>query len=218
MKLSKESIIIGVIALVFIVAIVILVAKGSSFVQPPAALVKDQSVLVRPGSHMTGTSTAKVTMVEFGDYQCPACGAYYPLIKQITEAYKSNPNFNFVFRNFPLPQHAYAPISAEAADAAGAQGKYWEMHDKLYEGQDIWANSKDPLSVFDTYATALGLDVNRFNQDVNAKAYQNAIDADLADVSTLGLDHTPTVFINGKEQTDLHVAAMQATIDAALAE
>ncbi len=218
MKISKEAIIIGVVAIVFVVAIVILIWKSPSFVGGGPTQVSDQSLLVRPTSHMTASSSAKVTMVEFGDYQCPACAAYYPLIKQVTEFYKNNPNFNFVFRNFPLPQHANAQISAEAAEAAGAQGKYWQMHDLLYQNQQSWADIKDPLPIFITYATTIGLDVNKFKQEVSAKTYQVVIDADLADDSKLGLDHTPTVFINKEEQTNLSVASLEAKIDALLAK
>jgi protein-disulfide isomerase len=216
MKISREGWIIGIIAIIFIIILGVLITRSSSFVG--GGVVKDPTILVRPNSHMTGTSGAKVTMVEFGDYQCPACAAAYPLIKQITEMYKSNPNFNFVFRNFPLPQHQFAQAAAEAAEAAGAQGKYWQMHDALYGGWNDWQASKDAMPFFIKYAQNIGLDLTKFQQEVSAKKYQSVIDADLADDSRLGLDHTPTVFINGEEQTDLSVAAMKAKIDSLLAK
>ena len=215
MKMSREAWIISVIAIIFLVILGLLIWKSSSFVPNPNE-VKDASVLVRPNSHMTGSSTAKVTMVEFGDYECPACEAAYPNFKQITDMYKDNPDFNFVFRNFPLPQHTYAQTAAEAAEAAGAQGKYWEMHDALYEGWATWQGKSTAPQTFITYAEQLGLNVNRFTQELNSKAYQSVINADLSDVNQLGLDHTPTVFINGIEQTDLTVPALKAKIDSLL--
>ena len=100
-----------------VIGIVLVVIFTSKEAVAPATTV-DQSHLVTAASHMTGKSGAKVTVVEFGDYQCPACGAFFPEMKQITDAYASNPNFNFVFRNFPLPMHPNAMIGAEAAEAA----------------------------------------------------------------------------------------------------
>ncbi len=220
MKPSKEAITISIIGLVFLIIIGVLIWKSSSFVAPATVSTEGQAILARSDSHMTGSSTAKVTMVEFGDYECPACGAAYPILKQVTDSYQNNPNFNFVFRNFPLPQHQYAKMSAEAAEAAGAQGKYWQMHDMLYAGQGDWdpTKTKDPLSIFAGYAQKIGLDVNKFKADVQANAYQDRINADLADVGKLGLDHTPTIYINGKEQTNVSLAVMKATIDSLIAK
>src|SRR5258708_6923943 len=125
--MSKQAKIMMVIGLVVIVGGIWLLAKTPQ--QQQAGKAIDSKSLVRSTSHMTGSPNAKVTLVEFGDFQCPACGAAYPVLKPILATYQSNPNFNFVFRNFPLPQHPYAQIAAEASEAAGAQGKYWQMHD-----------------------------------------------------------------------------------------
>src|SRR5438552_3274427 len=114
--------------------ILLMLRSGSFSASPTNQPLADPGKLVRDNSHMTSKLNAKVTVVEFGDYQCPACGYAYPILKQVLEdQYKDNPDVNFVFRNFPLPQHANAPAAAEAAEAAGAQGKYWFMHDLLYE-------------------------------------------------------------------------------------
>jgi len=216
MKISREAWTITIISAVFVIIIGLLVWKSPGFTSSTTPV--DQTLLVHPANHMTGTLGAKVTLVEFGDYQCPACGAAYPAIKQAVDAYKTNSNFNFVFRNFPLPQHANALIAAEAAEAAGAQGKYWEMHDALYTNQNEWAESSDPLSFFVKYATAIGLDANKFKSDVSANKYKDVISADQSDDTKLGLDHTPTVFLNGVEATDLSVAGLKAKIDPLLAK
>ncbi|HZS42803.1 MAG TPA: thioredoxin domain-containing protein [Candidatus Paceibacterota bacterium] len=219
--MSKESIIITTIGVIFLIVMGVLIVKNSSSAPVTTVSGDQQTLLLGVNSHMTGSSSAKVTMVEFGDYQCPACGAAYPTIKNVTDFYQNNPNFNFIFRNFPLPQHQYAKISAEAAEAAGAQGKYWQMHDLLYENQSAWDPSvtQDPLAVFVTYAEQLGLDVNKFKTDVQNNAHVDRINADLADVQKLGLDHTPTVYINGEEvDKNLTVAALKAKIDSLLAK
>ena len=167
---------------------------------------------------MTGSATAKVQMVEFGDYQCPACGAAYPMVKQITDEYASNPNFDFVFRNFPLPQHPNAPEAAEAAEAAGAQGQYWQMHDMLYAGQADWVDLADPTAIFVGYATKLGLNVTTFKTALATNQYASAIAADQSDGNQLGVDATPTLYVNGTQLTDYSVTTMKTAIDAALAK
>ncbi len=219
MKISREAIIISSIALVFLIIIGVLVAKSSSFVAPPAVSGEKAALLVKSDSHMTGSSTAKVTMVEFGDFQCPACGAAFPIIKQVTDSYQNNPNFNFVFRHFPLSQHQYAKVSAEAAEAAGAQGKFWPMYEMLYQNQAQWDPNvtKDPITIFKGFAKDLGLNVEKFQQEVTNNTYQDHISADLADANRLGLNHTPTVFINGEEvDNNLTVSALKAKIDSLL--
>lgn len=159
----------------------------------------DQSSLVRESSHMTGKVGAKATLVEFGDYQCPACGAVEPLIKQVIETYKINPDFNFVFRNFPLPQHQNALIAAESAEAAGAQGKFWEMNEMIYEHQTEWENSAQAIDVFAGYAQQLGLNVDRFKQEALGNKYAEVINADQQDGNKLGVNATPTFYLNGEK-------------------
>ncbi len=218
--MSKEKIIISVIALVFIVGFGILVWKAPQLTGGSGGMVRDITLLVRDDSHMTGQKGAKVTVVEFGDFQCPACAATEPTIQKIISDYKSNPDFNFVFRNFPLSQHQNAPAAAEAAEASGAQGKYWEMHSLLYAKQNEWGESNDPLPFFTTYAQTLGLDANKFKQDVTNNAGKNLIDEDVTDANAIPIDHTPTIYINGEEiaQTDLSYNSLKAKIDGLLAK
>ncbi len=215
MKISKESCIVGGIALAFIIIFALIVWKTPAANGPKT--VGDASLLVRADSHTTGSADATVVMVEFGDYQCPACGMVHPMLKQVIDAYKNNPKFSFVFRNFPLPQHANALISAEAAEAAGAQGKYWEMHDMLYEHQSEWSDVADPSAIFAGYAQSLSLNVTKFKSDITGKKFAAAIAADQKDAAALNLDHTPTVFLNGKEvDQGMTVDGLKAQIDVLL--
>lgn len=217
MNFNKETVIISVIGIVFLAGFFgFIFLNGPQTAGVASAAAVNENLLVKENSHMTGALGAKVTVVEFGDYQCPACAVYNPIFKQVIDAYKSNPNFNFAYRNFPLPQHQNSWISAEAAEAASAQGKYWEMHNLLFDKQNDWAEIADPLPMFSAYAGQLGIDVNKFKTDVSDKKFADFIQSDLNDGNAVPIDHTPTVFINGVEQTDLSFEAMKAKIDSLL--
>lgn len=160
-------------------------------------LTGDQKkVLIRPDSHQIKAPGAKVTLVEFGDFQCPACGAAYPTIEQALQIYKGN--INFVFRNYPLPIHQNSQIAAEAAEAAGEQGKFFEMYRALYQNQKDWGQSNKAMDYFLKYAKNVGLDVDKFKADVNSKKFASKIQKDQDDGNILGINSTPTFFINGK--------------------
>jgi protein-disulfide isomerase len=135
--------------------------------------------------------------VEYGDYQCPICGLYYPTIKQVQEKYGDA--ITFQFRNLPLPQiHQNAFAAARAAEAAGLQNKYWEMHDLLYEGQSSWSSISNPMNYFESYAKQIGLDVNQFRTDFSSSKVNNLINADIAEFAkTKNEQATPTFFLNG---------------------
>lgn len=149
-------------------------------------------------SHVYGNNTKGVTLVEYGDFQCPACGSYYPIIKQVKEKYKDD--IKFQFRNLPLSQiHPNAFASARAAEAAGVQGKFWEMHDVLYEQQQTWSTASQPKTYFEDYASQLGLDVAKFKTDFASSAVNDAINADIAAFKKTGETmQTPAFFLNGK--------------------
>jgi protein-disulfide isomerase len=153
------------------------------------------------GEYLPASSSAKVTLVEFGDYQCPACGTYAPFVKQLLTDFSGK--INFVFRNYPLSQHTNAPISSDAAEAAGLQGKFWEMHDKLYETQNDWSSSTNPESIFITYAQDLGLDINKFKTDIDSATVKNKVQSDTNDGNTVALTETPTFYLNGVKVANL---------------
>lgn len=186
---------IGLATLLILVVGVAVVSKTSNSNTPAKPV--DSSLLIKSDSNKLAGANSKVTIVEFGDYQCPACGAVHPLVKQVVDANKDT--LTFVFRNFPLSQHANALVAAEAAEAAGAQGKYWEMHDKLYENQTEWSDSKNPVDIFVGYAKDLELDTTKFKQEVSDKKYSAKITADQDDGNRLGVNATPTFYIDGAQ-------------------
>lgn len=213
MKLSDQLVALGGIFAVVIVGFAIFFWLAPT---PGTVQTFTQDRMVKPDSAMTGSTTAKVTLVEWGDFECPACGVLEPVIQQILTAYGKNPDFNFVFRNFPLPQHAHARPAAEASQAAGAQGHFWEMYSLLYENQKDWVDNAQYRTVFDSYAKSLKLDLAKFDAALDAGTYAPLIDRDYQEAGALRLTHTPTLFLNGVEQTDTSLIALTKAIDAAL--
>ncbi len=152
------------------------------------------------GDHVFGKTDSKVVLTEYGDFQCPGCGGMHPTIKSLTEKYEGQ--LTFVFRNFPLTQiHPNALVAASAAESAGLQGKYWQMHNTLFENQDAWKNAsvKNRLEVFSDYANTLGLDVEKFKTDIVSDQVSKKISFDLALGKKINVSSTPTFYLNGKQ-------------------
>ena len=157
------------------------------------------------GDHTFGNMKSKVILVEYGDFQCPGCGDAYPIMKQVTTQYKDQ--LGFIFRNFPLPTlHPNALAAATTAEAANLQGKYWQMHDKLYENQNSWnqLTGADRTNYFGTLATSIGVDSGKLLTVLNgnssdSKRINNKIDFDIALGKKQGVTSTPTFYLNGKE-------------------
>lgn len=146
--------------------------------------------------HIQGSSSAAVTLVEYGDYQCPFCGDAYPIIKELQKHFGDR--LRFVFRNFPLARiHAYAERAAEAAEAAGAQGKFWEMHDYLFEHQET-LDAENLVRTADT----LGLDKVKFDREVAEHVYASRVQEDIQSGIDSNVGGTPTVFVNGVRNDD----------------
>lgn len=171
----------------------------------------DQSKLVRPDSHKIGTGAVQV--VEFGDYQCPACAAAEPTVQKLQQ--ELGDKITFVFRNFPLPMHKNAIPAAEAAEAAGAQGKFWEMHNKLYSTQTEWENLPNPVDKFAEYAKELGLDADRLKKEVEENKYVDFINQDKRDGEDIGVNSTPTFYINGKKAESFEYSTLKSMIEEA---
>jgi protein-disulfide isomerase len=149
------------------------------------------TVPVSDRDHIQGPKTAKVTLLEYGDYQCPYCLEAYPIVQEVQE--RLGDSIRLVFRNFPLSTvHPDAEHAAEAAEAAAAQGKFWEMHDYLYEHQD-YLDDAHLLK----YAANIGLDVPRFEQDMAAHTFAPRVREDFRSGIRSGVNGTPTFFING---------------------
>lgn len=154
-------------------------------------------VTVRDGDWSRGDTGAPVTLIEYADFECPACAEYAPIVKQLLSDFPGK--LRQVYRFFPLINiHPNAIPAAKAAEAAGKQGKFWEMGDMLFAKQQDWADSNDAGKIFEGYAKDLGLDVNKFKQDVNDSGTQQRINTDLDEATKLNLSGTPTFFINGR--------------------
>ncbi|HEX3282271.1 MAG TPA: thioredoxin domain-containing protein [Pyrinomonadaceae bacterium] len=139
-----------------------------------------------------------VTVEEFGDYQCPPCGQLHPTLKKLKQEYGAN--LNFVFRNLPLTKiHPNALAAAQAAEAARMQNHFWEMHDLLYENQNLWKDDINPRSIFTKFAADLGLNTKQFLHDLDGEQVQMRIEADTAAAAKEGIEGTPTVLINGRQ-------------------
>jgi protein-disulfide isomerase len=164
--------------------------------------------------NMLGSPTATVTLEEFADFQCPSCGDKHPVMKQIQSIYGSR--IKFIFRNYPLPMHDKAYDAAVAAEAAGIQGKFWDMHNQLYTNQKTWSSDPNYKQLFADYAQKIGLDVEKFKDDMVGLQTKNRVSEDLNRGKALNLNSTPTLFINGKSvpYPEMTVDSLRQLIDA----
>lgn len=204
MRLSGETkFFIGVI----VVTIVILAGAVYIFSQPPK--VVPAGTLVPETVWATGSATPKATLIEFSDFECPACGAAFQVVKQITEKYADE--LRFVYRHFPLDQHKNARTAAVAAEAAGAQGKFWEMHDLLFKNQTNLS-----VETINGLGIELKLDMEKFTGDVNTGKYKDKVQKDLTDGNALGVNSTPTFFLDGNKLNLFSFADLEVEVRKAL--
>jgi len=173
--------------------------------------VKHLTLPVGERDHVQGSADAPVTLVEYGDYQCPYCGRAYPIVKAVQNHF--GPRLRFVFRNFPLSEiHPHAAQAAAAAEAAAERGKFWEMHDRLYEHQNRLAE-RDLVS----YASELGIESQGFLERMQSAEMASRVEEDFMSGVRSGVNGTPTFFINGArydgpwDYTDL-VSAIEASM------
>ena len=157
----------------------------------------DQATLVAKDSPKIWNDAAEVTIVEFADFQCPACAAAQPIIRRVISDYDGK--VNLVFRHFPLSQHRNALPAANLAEAAGKEGKFWEMYDLLYEKQAEWEKLADPRGAFLSYAASLKLNTDTVEEVLDGNTYIDKIQSDIAAGQQLGVNSTPTFFINGEK-------------------
>jgi protein-disulfide isomerase len=168
--------------------------------------------------HVRGPAKAPVTLEEFGDFQCSPCGMISGPLLEIEKDY--GPKLKVIFRNFPFPNHQHALEAAYAAEAAGLQGRYWEMHDLLYKEQQTWSIALDAKQLFVSYARILGLEMDRFERDMAGPTVKAQVIADQERGKSLGVNATPSIFINnqGVPPKSLNPMALRAAIDEALKE
>ena len=144
--------------------------------------------------HVRGDPNAPITLEEFGDFQCEPCGKLAGPIDQLEHDY--HPRLRIIFHNLPLANHEHAREAALAAEAAGMQGRFWEMHDLLYRGQSVWSIAPDVRPMFNIYAGRLGLNVDRFNQDMESEEVKARVALDEKRAAAIGAKKTPTIFVN----------------------
>jgi protein-disulfide isomerase len=188
--------------------------------------------------HIRGAANARVTLEEFGDFQCKPCGLLAATLLKVEHDYGTR--LRVVFRQFPLAMHAHALTAARAAEAAGVQGRFWEMHDLLFQNAENWSKESlppfrrvipsaepntspnetatDVRAIFAGYAASLGLDVERFKKDMDAEEVKARIKSDQERGASIGVDRTPVLFIDGVQIpfSSFNVEALHALIDAAL--
>jgi protein-disulfide isomerase len=167
-------------------------------------------------AHIRGNPGAPVTLEEFGDFQCPPCGQFAGFAEELLKEYDSR--LRVVFRNFPLPGHEHAREAALAAEAAGFQGKFWEMHDTLYKEQSSWTTAPNTRELFESYAGTLGLSMEQFKRDMDSDKAKERVDSDHAVGDSLGIKVTPTIFINKRalEPQEKNPEGVRAAINAVL--
>jgi protein-disulfide isomerase len=155
------------------------------------------NIEVNATDHVRGNMASNITLVEFGDFQCPACGAWETVVEDVVKKYEND--IKFVFKNYPLTQiHKNALLAAKSAEAAGLQGKYWEMHDLIYSKQDEWSESNTAKDLFISYAENIGLNINTFKNDLNNPSIEQNILGEYTEGTNLGVLGTPTFFLNGQ--------------------
>ena len=187
-----------------VIIIAVAVAAGAAVYlsrqpdQPTETAATATHVDIKGGGHFRGPENAAVTLVEFGDYQCPSCGAYHPLVKEILNRYPQQ--LRLEFHHFPLVTiHPNTMLASQAVEAAGEQGKYWEMHDAVFEHQMEWAGSPNPEPVFIALASGIGLDINKFMQSLRSPEVQTRILKDVERGQEAKVEAVPTFFINGEQ-------------------
>lgn len=166
--------------------------------------------------HERGGKDAPVAWEEFGDFECPPCGGVFELLEQFEKDYGQR--LRVVFREFPLPQHKHALEAAQAAEAAGLQGKFWEMHDLLYRNRAIWPHQTDVQKAFEEYANSLKLDLERFKKDMAGEEVKARIEADRQRAASLGIDRTPGILVNNHRipASALSPVGLRAAVEAGL--
>ena len=207
--------------------------------ETPGKPVQTQANSTPEQLHIRGGATARVTLEEYGDFQCPPCGKLFPVLTAVEQDYGDR--LRVIFRHMPLKRHEHAVLAAHAAEAAGLQGRFWEMHDLLFQNSPRWTKGIDTVGpdaspsrrlqstvlamdlevrdVFLRYAEILQLDLERFKQDLDSDQVRARVESDRARGTGLGIDRTPTIYVNGNlvpTPSSLSSEGLHAAIDAAL--
>lgn len=222
------AVIIGLVAVIAIVATVYL--YQTSRANTPGPVISNANANANsntkalktapPGAEPAwtkGAPNATVTLEEFADFECPSCGFFEPTMREIKTVYGDR--VRVIFRQYPLQMHQHAYDAARAAEAAGQQGKFWEMHDMLYDKQKSWSKEMpDARKEFENYAKTLGLNVDKFNNDLTGDTANSRVSADKKRGDFISIRATPSIFLNGRLLTadEMQVTKMRELIENAL--
>jgi len=194
----KNKIILWAIIAVVVIGSIFGIVKLASKSQTPGS---DNLAItisaINDDENIKGDKEALSTLIEYSDFQCPACGSYYPIVKKVSEDLSAQ--VRFAYRHFPLPQHKNAKLAATVAEAAGKQGKFWEMHDLIFQNQSDWSEEKNAAVLFAKYAQDIGLDLARFQTDIASDEIKAKIENDYQSGVKAGVNSTPSFFLNGKK-------------------
>lgn len=215
-----RSFIIWTVAALAVIIALLIVVKLVSDGQPGNSTNSPRSVLpaelagVKLTDQVRGERSSGVVLIEYSDFQCPACASVAPFLDQLYTDYGGR--VAFVYRHFPLPAHQNSVPAALVAEAAGQQGKFWEMADELFTKQNDWSTVADPTDKFTALARSLGLNIEKFSADWKSPALKQKITEASQEARKLNLDHTPTFFLNGREVELKSYDDLKTTIDQAL--
>jgi protein-disulfide isomerase len=198
----------GIIALLFV---------GAFYIASTAGEANNEGI--EEMTHVKGNPDAEVVLVEYSDFQCPACQAIYPIVSELMAEFGDS--IRFEYKHFPIERsHPYAVQAATAAEAAGQQGKFYEFHDLLFDNQQAWGQSPTPTAFFQQYAEELGLDVDTFKRHANASVLRDKVRGQQQEGLAAGVTGTPTVFLNGERMVyatyDEFISQVLTAIDPAL--
>lgn len=194
-KRLREYVAFGIIIAVIIAGFVFLGVKfgGNSGSEVPALPVG----AISDSDWVKGNKGANLTLIEYSDFQCPACASYYPIVKQVMDNFSDK--VAFAYRHFPLSQHKNAELAAITVEAAGRQGKFWEMHDAIFNNQKEWSENSNVKELFIKYAGEIGLNVEQFKPDIESGELKDKVKRDLNSGISAGVNSTPTFFLNAKK-------------------
>ena len=189
----KGAIITVLISALLLVGLVFAISKGNTDLEK----TKDEILKQREDDRIVFQGGTEVVLVQYSDFECSACANYYPVVKELQTKYADQ--ITVIFRYFPLPMHPYSFAAAYAAEAAGIQGKFVEMHDLLFAQKEQWWSNEDYNSVFEGFAQELGLDVAKFKTDIESDQVKDRVNIDYNDALKMNLNGTPSFFLNGKQ-------------------
>lgn len=217
MKKYIPTFLIG-LAIVFVIGFIVraLLAPEDTSTGSNTEISQEDQTALKSGASI-GNPNSTVVVTEFGDYQCPACAQWHAYIKD-TLLPKYQDKTLFVFKNFPLPIHKNAKASAYAVEAAGLQGKFWEMHNIVYESQQEWENESDPNAKFEEYAKRVGLNIDQWKKDKDSGNIKDLVEKDTKLAEKLNLPGTPSFLVNGVLIDTKSEEALIQAIDQALAQ